>query len=615
MTAAELTNLQQSLRQLLVGEDLTALLAALKQHLPPATAKWNAVFLLETRLNMANKDRIRGIFSREDMEIAYNRIAADLLDLINGLEPADFEPAPSGEGQAANKQTGSILYRIPHTMEVEEEYRCVVRLAFDEASILQDIELTDDTVLKPVRVSEVMEVELVDPNDTAAFAIRRISSTEQFLEKNTYTEWLFMVKPQRTGKLPLMLKVAVKEWINDRERRREIVLEETILVIAEAAETPEPATGFQTAGYFVSYSTAPAAPKPGKAFRRTIMALAAVLAAVGIWAAGFELLFKPKYYQVSETGDEDGTPTMDSVAWQLAKQTGTDSSFNAYLWQYPNGLFRAAALDSLASTAAKDTAQTRPKPGNTSALPNKSAPEVKANSNSLTPPQSTTTPAKKEAVPAETSKRKSGFEMVSIDGGSYQMGHGDGRECAHTVQVKSFKMGKYEVTQADWRDIMGEKPSFHTWCPECPVEQVSWDEVQIFLKTAAEKRKKRYRLPTEAEWEYAARGGKKSQGFQYAGSDKPTAVAHFNRQPAVNRVGTKSPNELGLFDLSGNVREWCADIWGPYPNCKGKVSEKERVVRGGSWYLGRQDLRVYARASLAQNNSNDPNTGFRLVEE
>ena len=149
---------------------------------------------------------------------------------------------------------------------------------------------------------------------------------------------------------------------------------------------------------------------------------------------------------------------------------------------------------------------------------------------------------------------------------------------------------------------------------ECPVEQVSWDEVQLFLKTAAEKKGKRYRLPTEQEWEYAARGGNKSQGYEYAGSNAPAEVAHFDRQPAVHKVGTKNPNELGLFDMSGNVREWCADPWAPYPNCKGKSSEKERIVRGGSWYLGRQELRVYARAALAQTNNRDPNTGFRLVE-
>ena len=181
LTPAELTELQRSLREILPDPDqgVFAVLAALKKALPEQTEKYNAVFQLETRLNALNKDRIRGILSQEDLDRAYNRITADVLDLIDALRLQDFD-AKTAESSVEDK-AGSILYRIPHTMEVEESYKCVVRLAFDLDTVIQNIELTKDTVVKDVRVSEVMEVELLDPNATPCFEIRRLNSVEKFL--------------------------------------------------------------------------------------------------------------------------------------------------------------------------------------------------------------------------------------------------------------------------------------------------------------------------------------------------------------------------------------------------------------------------------------------------
>ncbi|MFN0213750.1 MAG: hypothetical protein ACKVT2_05790, partial [Saprospiraceae bacterium] len=173
-TPAELTVLQRNLRDILPDPDkgLFAVLEALKKALPEQTEKYNAVFQLETRLNAVNKDRIRGLLSQDDLERAYNRITSDLLDLIDGLKLADFD-LRTAESSVEDK-AGSILYRIPHTMEVEEEHKCIVRLAFDMETVIRNIELTQDTVVKDLRVSEVMEVELLDPNETPCFAIRRL---------------------------------------------------------------------------------------------------------------------------------------------------------------------------------------------------------------------------------------------------------------------------------------------------------------------------------------------------------------------------------------------------------------------------------------------------------
>jgi formylglycine-generating enzyme required for sulfatase activity len=182
--------------------------------------------------------------------------------------------------------------------------------------------------------------------------------------------------------------------------------------------------------------------------------------------------------------------------------------------------------------------------------------------------------------------------MERVQGGTYQMGSPasekdrDDDECQHSVTVSSFYMGKYEVTQAQWKAVMGKNPSDFKGCDDCPVENVSWNDVQNFIKKLNEKTGKTYRLPTEAEWEYAARGGDKSQSYIYAGSNNLSGVAWYdgNSGNKTHSVGKKASNELGLYDMSGNVWEWCSDYYKAYPNCKGSEEDgRFRVVRGGGW--------------------------------
>ena len=190
--------------------------------------------------------------------------------------------------------------------------------------------------------------------------------------------------------------------------------------------------------------------------------------------------------------------------------------------------------------------------------------------------------------------------MVRVEGGSFTMGCqvGRGSDCrdsekpAHQVRVDSFEIGQYEVTQELWQAVMGDKPSHFGGCPECPVEQVSWDGVQVFLRKLNQLTGKRYRLPTEAEWEYAARGGRQSRGYRYAGSDDFDSIAWHkgNSGAKTHPVGQKAPNELGLHDMSGNVEEWVQDCWNiGYQGAPSNGSAWEqgdcsqRVARGGSW--------------------------------
>jgi formylglycine-generating enzyme required for sulfatase activity len=166
------------------------------------------------------------------------------------------------------------------------------------------------------------------------------------------------------------------------------------------------------------------------------------------------------------------------------------------------------------------------------------------------------------------------IEMVFVKGGTFTMGctaeQGDdcfdNEEPAHKVTLSDFYIGKYEVTQAQWKAVTGNNPSKFNGCDNCPVEGVSWNDIQEFIKKLNAKTGLNYRLPTEAEWEYAARGGAQSRGYKYSGSNSVDEVAWYygNSGNETHPAGTKKANELGIYDMSGNVYEWCNDWYGAY---------------------------------------------------
>ncbi len=228
--------------------------------------------------------------------------------------------------------------------------------------------------------------------------------------------------------------------------------------------------------------------------------------------------------------------------------------------------------------------------------------------------------AKEQQKEEKPATRKSGFEMVAVAGGTFTMGDakGESDECPHEVTVGSFSIGKYEITQADWKAVMGgfpKEPGFPN-CDQCPVERVSWDDIQDFLKKANAKYGKAYRLPTEAEWEYAARGGNRSKDHAYSGSSSPGSVAWYdaNSGRKTHPVGGKAANELGLYDMSGNVWEWCADLWKAYPCCTASECKNCRVLRGGSWGIGATWLRSAYRVG-GNPDGRDNGDGFRVAQD
>ena len=220
------------------------------------------------------------------------------------------------------------------------------------------------------------------------------------------------------------------------------------------------------------------------------------------------------------------------------------------------------------------------------------------------------------------------FTMVRVDGGTFTMGATEeqGNDAysdekpAHEVTLSTFSIGETEVTQALWQAVMGSNPSNFKDNPQKPVECVSWDDCQEFIKKLNSLTGKSFRLPTEAEWEYAARGGSKSRKTKYSGGSDIGSVAWYsgNSGSKTHPVKGKSPNELGLYDMNGNVYEWCEDWYGSYgssaqSNPKGSSTGSSRVNRGGSW----NDYVRYCRVSIRSNSTPDSrsdNHGLRLAQ-
>ena len=217
--------------------------------------------------------------------------------------------------------------------------------------------------------------------------------------------------------------------------------------------------------------------------------------------------------------------------------------------------------------------------------------------------------------------------MVNVEGGTFTMGATseqgsdayDDEKPTHQVTLSSFSIGKYEVTQEEWEMVMGSNPSSFKGA-KLPVESVSWDDCQEFIRKLNELTGKEFRLPTEAEWEYAARGGSKSRGYKYAGGNDVGSVAWYddNSGNKTHEVGQKQPNELGLYDMAGNVWEWCSDWFGSYGNSSqtnptGASSGLFRVYRGGSWCSNAGNCRVSIRSFTAPDYRNF-NLGLRLAQ-
>jgi hypothetical protein len=217
------------------------------------------------------------------------------------------------------------------------------------------------------------------------------------------------------------------------------------------------------------------------------------------------------------------------------------------------------------------------------------------------------------------------IEMAMVEGGTFTMGCTDGTNGqypdelpTHQVTLSSFQIGKYTVTINEWVTLMGYNPNYLDE-GNMPV-RVCWNDIQIFINKLNRATGKNYRLPTEAEWEFAARGGVKSEKYQYSGSNNIDEVAWYqnNSNWQVHPVGTKSHNELDIYDMSGNVWEWCSDWYGSY-TAEAQISPTGpnygecKVYRGGCCTVDAWDCRISKRANNYPDTWARDYTGFRLV--
>jgi len=213
-------------------------------------------------------------------------------------------------------------------------------------------------------------------------------------------------------------------------------------------------------------------------------------------------------------------------------------------------------------------------------------------------------------------------EMIKVPGGSFPVGYKKGypnEMPVHKVTLDDFFIGKFEITQKVWFEVMGNNPAHFKDSTDGAVEMVTYFDVLDFIDELNKKTGMQFRLPTEAEWEYAANGGERGKRTRYAGSYKIDEVAWYERNSGnrTHPVGQKLPNELGVFDMSGNVYEWTEDWFKRYKskdllNPQGPEKGKTKVIRGGCWHDDREGCRVQCRVEMSPDDRNGC-LGFRLA--
>ncbi|MEO6038411.1 MAG: SUMF1/EgtB/PvdO family nonheme iron enzyme [Saprospiraceae bacterium] len=376
--------------------------------------------------------------------------------------------------------------------------------------------------------------------------------------------------------------------------------------------------------------------------------------ALAVWEAGFEPVREGLEKQRNKCGEEllnlaevkrkkleehRQREEADHSAWNIAQAAATEGAYQKYVREHPMGIHLAAALVALHDIEADKKETERKKQA-------QEANEQRAREVAAQKQQEEAARKKREQEQAEAKKRETEATarradpfadlMIPIKGGSFDMGDtfGDGganEKPVHRVTVPDFHLCKYPVTQDQWIAIMGDNPAHFKGDENLPVEQVSWEDTQVFIKKLNEKTGKTYRLPTEAEWEYAARAGGKKVRFGNGKNIADPKEINFNggkryKQPysivgeyraKTTVVGAFAANALGLYGMSGNVSEWCQDWYADYPsqaqtNPAGPASGSDRVLRGGSWYFDAGHCRVTDRGRILPGYRDDQ-IGFRLA--
>ena len=697
-----MTNLDEKilyLKNLLPEDGIGEVIERLKLMLSKNKQRINEIIQIETQLSKLNNDFRFQFITKEAYNSQYAILTKTVIDYLDELTVQDFKTQNSPPNRKAN--SGQLLHKIPDTMQFQKRTKCIVRLAHLEEELLENYELTDDTVIKSIRIAEVMEVELQDRNEEKAFEITTPNNKEQFLDEGYYTEWIFYVKPITKGEHNLTLVISVLEEIRGKERRRDVVLEESVTIVTEDVMTD---TLYKSTGYEVqSTNVVQTQPFTGFGFRKyAAFAAFFLFASIGIWAFSTESgqyrmaslqddkssyqNFLDKYEGSNSVYTQKASEKVEEISYTealAAIDDGSTTELLAFVEEFPTSQrtdmavtkLMAVEFEQITTIKSNEVAEplvdfikkyqhieafdnnkilekarvkyqevtndtisaeiienspvksiridAKPK-SDIKKVIDKPVFEIPKDGNNTTNKSNTTVkkptisnniPIDKPTVKKSTTipKRSSSIDifatqMIPVKGGLFKMGSSakaDERPI-HTVKLSSFSISKYEVTQKQWREIMGKNHNnYHKNCDDCPVDNLEWKDVTLFLEKLNKRTGKQYRLPTEAEWEYAAKGGQLSKGLLYAGSSNISTVTWYSKNSgnSSQKVGTKKPNELGLYDMSGNVFEWCSDWYdinyyknspttNPHNN---KEIGFHHVLRGGSWQSEATYCRTTAR--------------------
>lgn len=704
--ATPLIKLQKELRAT-VPDGIKETTDRLKLHLAEGSESHKTLLALEARFNDVKKQRMLDVISDEQLRRELNRIRVDLLDLIDQLN-ADNMAAPTEQVLEVKPGTGHILHRIPRKMEVLKLTRCIVRVAVDEATVREQLELDDLTNIEAIRISDVMQVSLIALDDEL-FEIRSVHDPVQIIYPTGFTEWVIYVKPLQVGRHPLLLKVSVIELLNGKERKHELVFEKEVEIFAIAPEVVEEepfslAYSFST-GIDPEEGTARIFPLFTAAkVQRYAAAVLGLVSTAALCAVFFLGLNSPSNSPPAIAETERPTP-QELEAWAIARDSCDRHGLLNILENFPDSvysLYQDSAKIILHQCGSKlqpeppvDPPEREPEPvpvpePDISAKVWQGGEKLPDDFTKIDFPLSSVNPldlvswqeafdldipnsyqvylekeglkhfkadAKKrhnelveQATPNKARAVRPHSDMVRVIGGTFNMGctQEQGGSCqtwekpAHEVTEYEFYIDRHEVTNQQYADFLNAYGSNRLrhgvfkgkimvtehkwgirfkrgeWQPQrgfenYPVTNVTWFGANEYARFYG------LRLPTEAEWEYAARGGSLTEEFKYSGSNDLDATAWYsgNSGKRTHPVGQKAANELGLYDMSGNVKEWCLDDMRSYANRaeenpRGDAYHFKLAIRGGSWKTGAEQCRVSARAFLNASFRYD-DYGFRCV--
>jgi len=536
---------------------------------------YNSLTLLKAQYRYLVLAKMHNTLSESEAHTQWNQLNEKILIFINLLEVGDLKST-----LAANELPthGEVLYRIPTQMSIGIETHCIIRIAPTNAILLRNFSLRpDDKVREDILLAEIMEVEILNDSENGPFKVRALSDPIQPIHTKHYTEWVFAVTPLRIGEYPLTLRISTLLLIQGKDLRQNTVLEERIFVSSENVHFD---AEFLKSSLVVAYSLQlyPSFEEQGKLADSISLPSGrgkqlpanywyrSIAFAIFLMVAGISSVVAFNIYQ-------------DQKDWRETVANGDIEAYKAYRRKHPTGKYIQQALDSI----------------------------------KIIPIPPGTSP---ENIPNQESSGLHSLDDPSywavLKGGDFKMGSVDGSvedACLHVETVQDFSIARFEVTQALWRDIMKTNPSRIKGCDSCPVEQVSWNEVQDFIKRIRDITGRTYRLPTEKEWEYAAFRGK--EGVDYAGEAFSWSTLNSNR--TTHPIGEKRPNSLMIYDLTGNVAEWCSNNYQPYINCRFQTFRpNSKIVRGGAFSQGVDVFQISYRQAFPANTSYSY-VGFRLV--